>query len=179
MNITTEQRLGPKGAWNEGKVVRGDRDIMVDGVRWGHVEMKGHGQHGNSFEFHDLDGDPIFKIDARTGKPRTSGRHYIETAWGSTRRTRRDGDTRTTEQMIIAKALQLIEAGRLIHPDEVAALKAKEAAENQAWLDDRNQQKDLMRDALKACWARTDLSNSEREGLALAWLEIFHGKIDE
>jgi hypothetical protein len=177
MQITLEQRRGPKGAWNEGKPCRGDFDVMVDGLRWGHVEGRSHGMHGFTYRFHDFDGEPIYKLD-KDGKARRSD-HYIESSWGSTKRSRRAGDNRTTETMIREKALQLIEAGRLVHPDEVAALKAKEAAENQAWLDDRNQKKDLMREALKACWARPDLTNSEREGLALAWLEIFHGKIDE
>lgn len=173
MKIELTRRFGEKGAWNEGKVIRGDRNIVVDGVVWGNVVMIGHGMHGNSFEFYALD-KPLYRRNAKGEE----SRHTLESVHGLTKRDRRwQKDETPTDERIIAKARELIEQGRLRHPDVIKAEGEKYAAEYQAKRTAEEADKAMIRDALFGCWRRPDLTNAEREGLVLAFRELIGGEI--
>lgn len=48
MDIELRPRIAPKGAWNAGTAIRGDREIWIGTECYGHVKMVGHGCHGPS-----------------------------------------------------------------------------------------------------------------------------------
>lgn len=105
---------------------RGERIIMVNGVRWGRTHVKWHGCNGNSVHFEQEGGDMLCRDphDAETWKEyrwlsvrSLSKRHsrqwvdgkYVQIGWQS------------TEDLALAKAKELIAAGRLRHPDTLRA----------------------------------------------------------
>jgi hypothetical protein len=164
--IALRPRLGT-ASWNKGKVVRGDREIWAAPnpfnlepgeisptlfEKWGSVLMVGHGCHGPTYEFYNADGQGIEIPESEHVRGKRKERYGRE-----------EVDKRSTDQRIVDKAYELIAAGRLPSPAE---LKAK-----------ADERKTLMRDALRSLNARTDLTNAEREGLALAYREIFHNPL--
>lgn len=175
--ITLQVRLGIEGAWNEGKPVRGDRDIMVDGVKWGHVIMVGHGCHGPSYEFYDAEGAGIHQKFA-SGKLST---HSLEAVRSVTRRRRFGADAndnRSTEERIMDRARELMEAGRMRDPAELLKDRQASAARYRARRDEEQKAEQETRDGLLSIWAR-DLTNLEREALSRAWKDLFHGPIEK
>lgn len=154
--------------YDSGVKARGDRTIMVDGVRWGYVEMKGHGCHGPSYEFHDVHGAGIHVVF-------NSGRisvHQLESVH-MPRKWDRNADPRDIEQRIIDKTRELIDAGKLRDPGVIAAENAAASARYRAAQAADDVERDQMREALKSLWRRPDLTNAERAGLSAAYKDIF------
>lgn len=93
---------------------RGERIIMVDGVRWGRTIVTSHGCHGTKHVFQQDGGEVIIdKPDAR---------YPHEVAVRSQKRQKWLGDKdgwRPTEEVVLEKARELVAAGKLRHPDEV------------------------------------------------------------
>lgn len=179
--IELRPRLGAKGAYNEGKPIRGDREIWVNGEKWGHVEMSGHGCHGPSYEFYALDGGITRRFKhAKTGEVTESRSGGLESvhpprkrhSWG------KPEDTSTAEDHIISKVWALIAENRLRSPE---VIEAEQKATSERYAKNRaaaQEEQTIMRDALKSLHGRPDLTNAEREGLALAYKDIFHGDIE-
>jgi hypothetical protein len=99
----------------------GSRSIIVDGVRWGRTICRGHGCHGRSHSFYQEAGGPIYDgrsiVEVRTQKKPYS---YMETALAA---------WQPTEQRVLDKARELIETGKLRHPDVIRAETKKAAYE--------------------------------------------------
>jgi hypothetical protein len=115
MNITLEKSP---------KLDRGERLIMVDGVAWGKTIVRGRGVHGTETTFQQLFGEVIGDVSPRG--------HFREITVRSIKQRRYLGAEdkhRPTIEMTLEKAKELIEAGRLRHPDvqqaEVAELREK------------------------------------------------------
>lgn len=180
--IELRPRFRPKDAsYDPGGKIRGDKEIWVDGVRWGHVEMKGHGCHGPSYEFFNVYGSGIvlrFK-HAKTGEWQESRHGGLERVHPPRMNRREKGDTRTVEDHIIEKARALIAEDRLRHPDILKAENEESRARYVKVREAEEVEREMIRDALKSLFARADLSNAEREGLSLAYKDIFHGPIEK
>lgn len=103
---------------------RGERAIMVDGVRWGRTVVTHHGVHGTKHVFWQEGGDPIYE-DKREKRPR-------EIVVRSMRRRRFSdaGEWQTTESLVLEKAIELVKAGKLRDPDVV---RAETAAANERY----------------------------------------------
>lgn len=94
---------------------RGERIIMVDGVRWGRTHVAYHGCNGTTHTFQQENGHVI---EERPGE-----RYPGEVSVRSMRRRGyfRDKTWRPTEELVLEKARELVEASRLKHPDVVKA----------------------------------------------------------
>lgn len=102
---------------------RGDRDIFVDGVLWGFVDMHcGGGGQGSTYSFRDTGYTTMEKKVRSLAKRKT---------W------RNDGDERPTEQRLLDAVRELVESGELRHPDELkrehAEASAKLEAHREKW----------------------------------------------
>lgn len=167
--------IAEAGKWNAGKVVRGEREIVVSGRAWGSVKMRGRGCHGTAWEFYGLTG---IGIPARFWNARKSAwqisEHNVEKVAGFSKRDwKNKGDTRSTDERIVAKAAELILTGRLRDPEVLAA---EARASNEAWRKNRAEEaerKAAIRNALEEIASRADLTNFERDGLGAAYREIF------
>lgn len=103
---------------------RGRKKILVDGVEYGAVFMTQHGCHGPRYHFVQKGGDAITEEQDQEGRkfyrPRLVEVH--KSKW-------RNEDTRTIEEIIAAKARELIESGLLLSPEAFEAKEAKALAE--------------------------------------------------
>jgi hypothetical protein len=99
---------------DNGKWDRGRKAIMVDGVRWGTVEMVGHGCHGPSYSIIQSDGEGT-GVDCVAERIRAP-------------RKRWDQPKIPVERVLIPEIERLISSEKLLHPDvlrERADLAAK------------------------------------------------------
>jgi hypothetical protein len=93
---------------------RGERLIRVDGVVWGRTIVSSHGVHGKKHMFHQEHGETI-------GDVSKSG-HFHEVCVRSTKRKSwpvDDKESKPTFELVLEKAIELINAGRLRHPESV------------------------------------------------------------
>jgi hypothetical protein len=114
---------------------RGERIIMVDGVRWGRTIVTMHGCHGTKHVFYQ-DGGEIITADR--------GRHTSEIAIRSEKRQKWLGDKdtwRPTEERVLEKARELVATGKLRHPDVVK----KESVEAMKQYDARVEEREKER----------------------------------
>jgi hypothetical protein len=180
MKIELRRRIGTSG-WNKGQVIRGDREIWVQPEggeleKWGHVVMEGHGCHGPSYAFHDANEYEISERDEDGSISRYAGTVTVRPRrarkWGN------DGPQPSFEELILAKTRELIAKGWMKSP----AVLAEEQKQHEKLIArinaEEDEERDLMRTALKNLNGRTDLSNLERSGLAKAYEKIFDGSID-
>lgn len=120
-----------KPAPGESGFDRGERIIMVDGTRWGRTHVRHHGCHGTSHHFEQDEGNML------TRKP-DDQEHWKEYNWVDIRSMKKRWSNReewrSTEELVLAKARELVEAGRLRDPKIVKA-EGEEAAER--WLAKR------------------------------------------
>lgn len=97
--------------------IAGARDIVVDGVAWGRTIPEGHGCWGKSYKFYQEGGGMIYDgrspVYVQTQKKPPS---YMETALA---------EWRPTEERVLEKARELVESGKLRHPDAVRADRQK------------------------------------------------------
>lgn len=101
---------------------RGERIIMVDGVRWGRTHVKSRGMHGFQYTFEQEHGDVIGRTSAgrfheeivRSASER-HGRRFIDGEY------RLPDDWKSTEELVHAKVVELVESGMLRDPKIVAA----------------------------------------------------------
>lgn len=118
---------------------RGERIILVDGVRWGRTHMKWHGCNGTTVTFSQEAGEEICDIRgngeyqrAIAVSVRSQGRHE--------RRVWKDGryidnpEFKTTEELATIKAQELVAAGRLRDPEIV---KRERAEAHARWIEQR------------------------------------------
>jgi hypothetical protein len=109
---------------------RGERIIMVDGVRWGRTRVQSHGSRGTTTTFEQEGGETILdpsskradyinvrSENARHAKVHIPGKGYVLPA-----------DWKTTEQRTLEVAVDLVRDGLLRHPDVVKAEAEKRAA---------------------------------------------------
>lgn len=113
---------------------RGERAIMVDGVRWGRTIMSSHGCHGTKHIFRQEAGEVIIdKPDAR---------YPVEVAVRSERKRYLNRETwRPTEERVLEKAIELVATGRLRHPDVVRAEQKEAAGRYRARVADRESER--------------------------------------
>jgi hypothetical protein len=114
---------------------RGERIIMVDGVRWGRTMVHSMGSRGTETTFVDMVGTTI-------GAPTASGRHFLPVRVMSASRKssmvltgtgyRLPDGFKDTEQLTLEKAIELVEQGKLRAPEIVEAELAEKAAELRA-----------------------------------------------
>jgi hypothetical protein len=93
---------------------RGERIIVVDGVRWGRTVVTYHGCHGTAHKFRQEGGDILCE--------NPNARYPREIAVRSVKRRRWTGDPwRPTHEAVLEKARELVAIGKLRHPDIVKA----------------------------------------------------------
>ena len=179
-------------SWKPGGVIRGDREIWVEGERWGYATMVSRGSHGPRYDFSDaLDRDIMRKQN--NGKISDFHKESVDAysakrEWRHRTAEKPEGDKRSTDQRIIDKARELIgelrmKAPAVIRLEQVAAVNRR--AEARAA---EVQREDRMRVALKAAYAKVakrmnpenygPKADDIRAGLADAYREIFHGEIE-
>lgn len=88
-------------------LARGERAILVDGVRWGHTRVTWHGCHGTKTCFVQEGGSTIRTVD--------EGEVYV---WGTGTRRQwlRSEEWRPTEDVVLDTIRGLIADGLLRHP---------------------------------------------------------------
>lgn len=122
MNITLER---------DEKLNRGERYIVVDGVRWGRTIVSYHGVHGTSHAFRQEGGDLIGEL--------SKGGYFHEVSVRSEKkRLFQEDKWRPTEEKVMEKIRDLIRDGRLRHPDIVRA----EAAETNRQINEKRKEID-------------------------------------
>lgn len=101
---------------------RGEREIVVDGVRWGQTIVTGHGCHGTKHVFQQEGGEVIL---------RERGNRYSEIAVRSEKNHKwrysdqKDNPWKPTEERVLEKIKELVAMGKLRHPDKVKAEQAR------------------------------------------------------
>lgn len=120
---------GPGRGHYEGEAFdRGERIIMVDGARWGRTIVTHHGMHGTKHVFLQDNGEVILDDP--------NARHPQEVAVRSMRKRRwREGEWRPTEEMVLEKARELVEAGKLRDP---AVVRREQQEANRLWQEERS-----------------------------------------
>ncbi len=99
---------------------RGERLIMVDGVRWGRTHVSSHGVHGQRHTFQQQDGGKII-VDPKS-------KHAREVSVSSKERGRSIFDSSpkpTTEEKVLATVRELVATGKLRDPAIVRAENAE------------------------------------------------------
>lgn len=103
---------------------RGERIIMVDGVRWGRTRVKSHGSRGTTTTFEQHGGEALLaernKRWSEIGVRSMNKRHERIQAIGA-HDANRNGGWRPTEELVLEKVRELVENGKLRHPDIVKA----------------------------------------------------------
>lgn len=91
---------------------RGERYIVVDGVRWGRTVVSHHGVHGTKHLFRQEGGELLIA--------NPDERYPREIAVRSERKRYSNAATwRPTESLVLEKAVELVATCRLRHPDNV------------------------------------------------------------
>jgi hypothetical protein len=110
---------------------RGERVILVDGVRWGRTYVRSMGPRGTSTTFKQESGETVGQ-ELRPGKfidiyvDSTSERHAKQFIGGS---YRLPDNFKSTEELVLEKARELVAAGKLRDP---VIVKAEREARNTA-----------------------------------------------
>lgn len=138
---------------------RGERMILIDGVRWGRTIVTHHGMHGTSYTFKQDDGDVITDGDPKRPHPitiRPVTKRYIRMGqvW------------RPTEELIIEKVTELVKSGKLRDP---AAVRAENRTATEKWRAKKAAQEAAQEAALVAKAREalvTAVTSLEAEGLA-------------
>lgn len=164
--------LRPRLSRYNGAKIAGDREIWIEGIRWGHIEMHRHGRHAPTYTFWNVLGKIL-----STAKDE-HGHSYKITVIGEGKR--HDADARSTERRMMDKVIELVNSGVLADP----AILFRERDERMARIADGNAEMRArdkhIRDTLRRLHAPgREIDPREREGLALAYKEIFHGDISE
>jgi len=143
---------------------RGERAIMVDGIRWGRTRVTWHGMHGNSVTFQDASNE-ITDDNGRAITLRSQRK-----PWRSTAAAVAEG-WKSTEDRTLEKVRELIAAGKLRHPDIVKAERVKAAAEYSARVakQDRERKAAFRAKAMEAL--RVNSPDSEVIGRVVAAME--------
>lgn len=101
---------------------RGARYIVVDGVHWGIVHADHHGRYGLSFSVGQAGSGGV--LMGSNGRPFTIRREKQSTA--------------SVDEVLLPAITQLIEQGRLVHPDIIAARKKSVEEVYAKWKTDQN-----------------------------------------
>lgn len=137
MNVTIEKPLPSNSdhsrAMRPGEGFgRGERLIMVDGERWGRTRCEGHGVWGVSHLFFQDDGNstqPITEGEiGRTAHVRSQSKRH---QWRYATEANPNAQPTPTFDLVLAKARELIEAGKLRSPKDVRADRDKKRDELQ------------------------------------------------
>lgn len=109
-----------------------DKRILVDGAVWGYAQAEHHGMHGTSYDigqYTDVAGNSwrIITIEEKSNFDRAPRMMAVRVRGKSKSAERHNPDPRSTEQRIIDKARELIEAGHLKSPEAKRAELAAEA----------------------------------------------------
>lgn len=114
---------------------RGERIILIDGVRWGRTHMQWRGCHGTETTFSQEHGKKIGTVS------KGGYFHPIRVMSATARRSRRwiegkgyvlPSDFQTTEQRTVSRIAELIYDGQLRHPEIVQAETAQRHADYRA-----------------------------------------------
>lgn len=92
---------------------RGERAIFVDGVRWGRTIVTFHGCHGTTHTFVQDKGHTIEERPGERYPGEVSVRSQKRRKWLDS------NDWRPTEEKVMEKITELINTGRLRHPNIV------------------------------------------------------------
>lgn len=164
---------GKDGQWT----AQGDRHILINGVRWATIVMKGHGSHGPSYTIQDANRSTLTREHRYKGwkdQDRVS-RNEITTRTRKHDRT----DTRSARQKILDMIPELVITGELRDPAALAAERQRDLERVKAGQRAEEEREALIRDTLRSLAKRSDITNSEREGLSLAYRDIFHADMPE
>lgn len=96
---------------------RGERIIMVDGVRWGRTHVKSHGRRGTTTTFEQEHGEEIAEQYAGTER----ACYYAVKVHSERARRYERGVPRSTEELVLEKIKELIGSGKLRDPAIVKA----------------------------------------------------------
>lgn len=179
--ITTEPvKYGDDGKGGQ-YTATGDKHILINGVRWATIVMRGRGRHGPSYTIMDMakktlrrnskeknwkDREIIRSYDIQTHTPRRHEPDYGKKGV-------------TARQRMLDMIPELVITGQLRDPVVIAAERQRNLEQVQAGQRAEEERRELIRDTLRSLAKRPDLTNSEREGLSLAYKDIFHGDMPE
>jgi hypothetical protein len=131
--------------WPGRKVILVSND-KGEPIKWGEIYMEQHGSHGSSYWFKQEGEDGA--IAERTTK---RGREIPIKVWGDKQYRLYEWDRKSTpltlRERLLAKVCEMILAGKLRHPKQVAADQAREHAH---WLAERAAEKAAERTKLEA-----------------------------
>lgn len=156
---------------------RGERLIMVDGKRWGRTRVKWRGCHGTVTTFEqDQAGEIVEKSSGgryeHAISVRSMGRRD-KTVWKDGRIVA-NPDFKTSEELALIKARELVAAGKLRDPAKVraeneaaSARYLKRVAENEA-----AEEAEFQKRAMEACGANDPESETVRRVVAaMRWAQ--------
>lgn len=101
---------------------KGRKAIMVDGVRWGVIEMDSHGVHGASYWFRQEGGEAIYEA-CKNFRGEDSAR--MVKVWGDKHHRNDNGGAKPFPERLAETVESLIDRKLLRHPDIVRALSAE------------------------------------------------------
>src|SRR5438128_2501440 len=102
------------------KGTRGERDIMVDGVRWGTAHMQSlGGPYGIKYWFSEGRGAPICVPSSSHWKGSNRRSTSEVNVYGDKMAKRHYNDDRPLDVRLVEKVRELVEHGFLRHPDVV------------------------------------------------------------
>lgn len=94
---------------------KGERYIVVDGVRWGRTVISYHGMHGTRHKFEQIGSGHRVKVDDRDVWVDSAKRRRV---WVDNHLVP-DPDWKPTDDLVLAKAVDLVGQCLLRHPDNV------------------------------------------------------------
>lgn len=155
----------------------GSKHILINGVRWATIRMKGHGCHGPSYSIQNAMGTTLSREHRyKDGRDRERVSHHEITA----RTLKHDRtDLRSARQKMLDMIPDLVITGELRNPADLAAEYDADLRRVQEGQRKEREREELIRDTIRSLAKRPDLTNSEREGLSLAYEEIFSSKMEK
>lgn len=169
--ITTEPvKYGDDGKGGQ-YTAAGDKRILINGVFWARISMTGHGCHGPSYAIKDAGGAKLMREHRyKDGRDR----ERVSYADIVTRTLKHDRtDTRSARQKMLDLIPELVIAGELRDPAVIAAEYEGDMNRVQEAQRKETEREELIRDTIRSLAKRSDITNSEREGLSLAYKDIF------
>lgn len=116
---------------------RGERIIMVDGVRWGRTHVTRHGVWGTKYTIEQRRGSIIQEPTGFTGKGSHKERD-VEIRSIRKRYNSKPGEWRPTEELVLEKVRELIDSGKLIHPEAQREINERASREYREAVDRRD-----------------------------------------
>ncbi len=170
--IELKPRHRPKNvSWNPGGVIRGDREIWIDGAHWLNATMEQRGCHGARHVLSYADGGELLE-DSNSRRP-----HPITLqSYKTRRRNAKNGEVVAVQYDALRElVLSLLNAGKLEDPATRKQRREDASARYREQRDAENAERDRMLEGVFSLRDRTDLTRAERDGLAWLYKEAFAG----